>query len=108
MVEYTHQELNKETPTPSGYYVTAKEVRVPYGGREVLYTVSGAVVESSCCGTGDFCTAIVPGFVKRWRAGQSAAGRPVTEVEPISDEAVREAVRRLIRSREHVCLTEFW
>ncbi len=53
MGKYTHLELNKDVLTPSGYYNPRKEVRMSYNGREVLYTVSEAVIESSCCGAAD-------------------------------------------------------
>jgi hypothetical protein len=108
MRKYTHLELNKDVPAPSGYYTPQKEVRLKYNGREVLYVLSEAVIESSCCGTGDFISALVPGYVTGWRAGKSKEGYPVSEVEPIDDEAMRDAIRRIIKENEHVTQTEFW
>ena len=108
MSKYTHLELKKDVPTPSGYYTPQKEVKLDYNGREVLYTVSQAVIESSCCGASDFSSAMVPGFIKEWRAEKNKDGFMVTEVEPVADEADRDAIRKIIKDTEHICQTEFW
>jgi len=108
MTKYAHQELNKDIPTPSGYYTPSKEVRVKYDGREVLYVLSQAVIDSSCCGAGEFNSALVPGYIVKWRAEKNKDGRPVSEVEPITDEGVRDAIMKIIKDTEHVARTEFW
>jgi hypothetical protein len=108
MKTYTHLELNKDVPAPSGYYTPQKEAKINYKGREVLYTVSQAVIESSCCGVSDFSSALVPGYIKEWRASKNKDGFPVTEVEPITDEAARDAIRKIIKDNEHILQTEFW
>jgi hypothetical protein len=107
MNRYSHLELNKEVPAPSGYYTPCKEVRLKYNGREVLYTVSQAVIESSCCGAGDFRSAQVPGYIVKWRAEKSKDGLPVSLVEPITDKSTRKAIRKIIKSTENVSQTEF-
>ncbi|MFA5309704.1 MAG: hypothetical protein WC370_09520 [Dehalococcoidales bacterium] len=108
MSKYTHLELNRDIPAPSGYYTMEKEVRLPYQGREILYVLSNAVIESSCCGTGDFCSALVPGYVTGWRVGKNKDGFPVSEVEPISDEPTRDTIRQIIKESEHITRTDFW
>ena len=108
MSKYAHLELNRDVPAPSGYYTPQKEVRLNCNGREVLYTVSHAVIESSCCGASDFCSALVPGYVTGWRVGKNQDGIPVSEVEPITDEDTRDTVRKIIKENEHVSRTEFW
>ena len=95
-------------PAPAGYYTPQKEVRLQLNGREVLYTVSQAVIESSCCGASDFCSALVPGYVTGWRVGKNKDGFPVSEVEPIEDESTRDAIRKIIKDNESLCRTEFW
>jgi hypothetical protein len=107
ITKYTHLELNKEVAAPSGYYTPQKEVRLKYNGREVFYTVSEAVVESSCCGADDFSTAQVPGYVISWQSEKSKDGLPVSLVEPITDEPTRAAVRELIKEKEHISQIEF-
>ena len=60
--EYTH-ELNREVQSISGWYKLYKEEKIELMGKEVLYVVGDGVVESSCCGTGGCCYAVVPGFI---------------------------------------------
>ena len=108
MTRYTHLELNHDIPAPSGYYTPQKEVRLKYKGHEVLYTLNRAVIESSCCGASDFWSAQVPGYVIGWRKERSKEGLPVSLVEPITDEATRDAIRKIIKDTEYIALTDFW
>jgi hypothetical protein len=108
MSKYTHLELNKDVPTPSGYYTPQKEVRLQFDGREVLYVLSQAVVDSSCCGVGDFNNALVPGYIVKWRGEKNKDGNPVSLVEPVADEKTRDAIRHIIKEKEHITRTEFW
>jgi len=108
MTIYTHVELNKDIPAPSGYYTPSKEVRLKYDGREVLYVLSQAVIDSSCCGVGEFNSALVPGYIVKWRAETNKEGLEISEVESIADEKVRDDIRRIIKDTEHVTRTEFW
>ena len=108
MSKYTHLELNRDISAPAGYYTPQKEVRLKYNGGEVLYTVTQAVIESSCCGASDFVSALVPGYVVRWHMDKNKEGIPVSEVDPITDENTRDAIRKIIKETEHVSRTEFW
>jgi hypothetical protein len=108
MTKYTHLEINKDVPTPSGYYTPQKEVRLKYDGREVFYVLSQAVVESSCCGANDFNSALVPGYIVGWHVDKNTDGNLVSLVEPISDEPTRDAIRNMIKEKESVTQTEFW
>lgn len=108
MSSYTHLELNKDVPTPSGYYSPRKEVRLNYNGREVLYTVNEAVIESSCCGANDYCSITIPGYVVGWKAGKNSQGLPVSLIEPVTNENDRDAIRKIIKNNENIILTEFW
>ncbi len=87
--KYTHLELNKEQRFLPGYYVPTKEVRLKYEGREVLYVVGQAAIESSCCAAGNFAYVIVPGYIVSWHMERNERGLPVTEVEPVSDRATQ-------------------
>jgi hypothetical protein len=108
MTKYVHLELHRDILAPSGYYTPQKEVRLSYNGREVLYTVSQAVIESSCCGPSDFASALVPGFIVKWRTETNKDNLPVSEVEPITDEKARDDIRKIIKGAERVLRTEFW
>ena len=88
--EYTHQKLNEDSHCIAGYYTPQKEVRLKYNNREVLYVIGQAVVEASCCGNKSWNYALVPGYIINWQNKRNEAGLPVSEVEPISDEAPQE------------------
>jgi hypothetical protein len=107
-VKYTHLELDRDIEALAGYYTPRKEVRLPYEGREVLYVISRAVVDASCCGVADFNCALVPGYVVRWRAETNGEGLPVSEVEPVTDPVARVRVRKIIQETEDVSQVEFW
>jgi hypothetical protein len=108
VIKYTHLELNKDVPTPSGYYSPQKEVKLKHNGREVFYTVSEAVIESSCCGANEYGSVQVPGFILGWRVEKNDQGLPVSLIEPVTDENTRDAIRKIIRNNENIILTEFW
>ncbi len=109
VVKYTHLELNKDVVIGiGGYYTPTKEVRLKCNGREVLYTVGQAVVESSCCGTGSWIYALVSGYVVNWQNVKNEAGLPVSEVEPILDEETRDKIRQVIQTDEAASLISFW
>jgi len=95
--KYTHQELNRDIEAPAGYYTPKKEVWLPYEGREVLYILSQAVIDSSCCGTADYNSVLVPGYIVRWQAAKNDEGIPVSEVEPIADKSIQRKIRKIIR-----------
>ena len=100
VIEYVHQELNREITAIGGHYVLTKEVRLPFRGREVLYLVGCAVVDTSCCGAGGCAYALVPGFILEWKSQTDGDGLAVSQVEPIRDEATQREVRRLIEMEE--------
>ena len=112
--EYVHQPLNTELTVPSGYYVLFKELLLPYDGREVLCVTGVGVLECSACAGftivagrgGEY--ALVPGYIVAWKARQSDEGLPVSDVEPIEDEAARLAIAQTIRRSEHTPNIEFW
>ncbi len=105
---YTHLELNKDVLAPSGYYTPQKEVRLKYDGREILYVLSQAVIESSCCGANDFNSALIPGYIVKWHTEEDKDGNSISLVEPITGEPTRDAIRKIIKEKEHINQTEFW
>ncbi len=108
MNKYTHLELDKEQRFLPGYYVPTKEVRMKYDGREVLYVVGQATLDSACCNVGSFAYVIVPGYVVNWQKERNQDGLPVTEVEPVSDNAVQSNLRKIIHDTECISHIEFW
>jgi hypothetical protein len=99
---YVHQELNQEITAIGGHYALTKEVRLPFRGREVLYLVGCAVVDTSCCGAGGCAYALVPGFILEWKSQTDGDGLAVSRVEPIRDEAIQREIGRLIEKAEPV------
>lgn len=106
--QFAHQKLGEDYGGIAGYYTPLKEVRLEYRGREVLYIVGRAVIESSCCGTGNWPYALVPGYIMEWRHGQNQNGLPVTDVELIEDPEIRKDLLSIIRRREELDCISFW
>ena len=107
--KYTHMELGKDVAIGiGGYYTPQQEVKLKYNGREVLYVTGQAVVESSCCNTGTWTYAIVPGYIVNWQNTNNDTGLPVSEVEPIPDEETREKIRQIIQTKEAPSMIGFW
>ena len=108
-IKYTHLELGKDVEIGiAGYYTPQKEVRLKHNGREVLYVIGKAVVESSCCGTGSWIYAIVPGYIVSWQNTKNEAGLPVSEVEPILYDEVQGNIRQVIQTSEAAFQIGFW
>ncbi len=106
--KYVHQKLEEEVSFPAGYYIPQKEERLKYDGREALYVVGYVMVEASCCGTANWSYALVPGFIVNWHSETDEHGLPVSEVEVISDDKVRQDIREAIQKAEKVSSVEFW
>jgi hypothetical protein len=60
----------------------------------------------ACCGVGGCAFVLVPGFIVHWKQG-AKDGLPASEVEPIAEEADRQALRRQIMGREAVTQVNF-
>ena len=108
MVKYTHLKADEAIPTPSGYYTPGEEKRLSFDGKEVLYIVRDAVVDSSCCGTTDFSSALVPGYVRTLEARGENDGTQISDVEPISSKSTRKKIRKILQETENVSQVEFW
>ena len=108
--KYTHLELGKDVEAGiGGCYTPEKEVRLQHNGKEVLYVIGNAVVESSCCvSAGSWAYITVPGYIVSWQNGQNEDGRPVSEVESISDGEAQANIRRTIETNEGASLVGFW
>ena len=104
--EYTH-ELNREVRSISGSYELEKEVRVDIHGKEILYVVGNAVVDSSCCGAWGCRYALVPGYVKKFKTRQDDRGLWISEVEPVIDGATRKEITRVLKDKEIVQQVQF-
>ena len=105
--DFIHPVLNEEVRTISGHYILSQEKRLSYNGREVLYYLGCAVVDSSCCGPGGFAYALVPGYIEKWKYRVNSDDRGVTQVKPLRDKALQDKLRRLIKEKELVQQVNF-
>ncbi|HEY98639.1 MAG TPA: hypothetical protein G4O16_10730 [Dehalococcoidia bacterium] len=108
MIKYTHLKLNQDIAVPAGHYTPEKESVIKIDGREILYVLSSAVVDSSCCGNADYTSALVPGYIISQDITKDKDGLAVSEVEPITDKATRGKIRKIIRETENISQVEFW
>ncbi len=106
--EYVHLEVGQDVHGLAGYYTPLKELRLPHNGREVLCVIGMSEVESACCGGGSCGYAIVPGYIVTWKDGKSESGLPVSQVEPIADEAIKREIAKTIRETECIFNIGFW
>ena len=107
--EYTHPELGEDIAVGiGGSYIPQQEIRLNHNDREVLYVIGNTNIESACCGVSNWNYALVPGYIVNWQNKKNEAGLPVSEVEPISDEATRKKVKKIIQDKETVTQVIFW
>ncbi len=99
MEKYLHPELNRPVEFFSGTYVFIEEGKVNHQGKEVLFFIGFAGVEASCCGRGGCAFINVPGYLHAWRINFSKSGRPVSEIERITDEGSQKEIRQILREK---------
>jgi len=104
--EYTHN-LHKEFHSISGRYELYCEGKLKMDGKEILYALGNAVVDSSCCGFWGCRYALVLGYVVKWKYKKNDKGTPISIIEPITDERVGKEVERLLKTGEGVMQVRF-
>jgi hypothetical protein len=104
--EYTH-ELNREVRSISGGYELEREAKFEINGKEVLYVVGNAVMDSSCCGAWGCRYALVPGYVKKFKTRQDKQGLWISEVEPVIDRVTRQEITRVLKEKEIIQQVQF-
>ncbi|MBA7612854.1 hypothetical protein ES703_20095 [subsurface metagenome] len=100
--DYVHLELDREIESISGTYTPLKESRLNLSGRDILYVVGMAVVDTACCGSGSFLYATVPGHVVTWKGRIDESGLSVSQVEPVEDETIRHEIAKTIMETESI------
>ena len=107
--EFVHPKLGREVTAIGGHYVFGKEIRLrlPYNGREVLYFVGYAVLDSTCCGVGGTAYVLVSGYIRQWKYKKNQNDDPVSLVEPVHDQTVQKKIRNLIQKKEMVYQVTF-
>ena len=107
MTPFVHDPLNTQVDAIAGHYTFTREERIPWEGRELLYRVGYAVIDTSCCGTGGCGYALVPGFVVEWQTSADEHGHPVSQVDPVRDPDQRLAIERHLKGEEYVPQVQF-
>lgn len=105
--EYTH-ELQVEYHSISGRYEPEKEEKILVDGKEVLYVVGNAVMDSSCCGPWGCRYALVPGYVVKWKYKKDDKGNPVSLVKTLINVDVSKELAQLLKAKEGVMQVQFW
>ena len=109
IVEFGHANLGEEVQARSGYYVPLEEHILLYKGREVIYTLGHACIESSCCGgTGSWGYVQVPGFLLRKHIHGGGTSPLISEVEIIQDNEDRNNIRQSVSERHPGASVEIW
>jgi hypothetical protein len=105
--DFAHPRLGQEVTAIGGHYVFGKEIRMPFHGREILYFVGYAVLDSTCCGVGGVAYVLVAGFIQQWKLKKNQNECFVSRIQPIRDQATQEEVSRVIRKKEMVYQVSF-
>ena len=100
--EFAHPQLGQEIFAIGGHYVFGQEIRLPVSGREILYFVGYAVLDSTCCGVGGSAYVLVAGYIRRWKYKENRSNRPVSLVEPIQAGIEQKRIKNLIQKKEMV------
>ena len=108
-MEYRHTPLEEPVDLMCGSFYKMEEGRLPYHGREVLYFKGGTSTICSCCGTSPGVPYLkVPGFILRWQGRTTHSGIPITDVEPIRDEATKQELAAILREKYSISNIDFW
>jgi len=99
MAEHVHQPRDEEIRSIAGYYMVLEEGVLEYKGRNLLYLVQVAAIETSCCGEGGMGFVYVPGYINALKARQNGDGKWVSDVDRVSGEEDRKEITRLLRER---------
>ena len=105
--DFVHPRLGQEVTAIGGHYVFGREVRWPYQGREILYFVGYALLNSTCCGVGGCAYVLVAGVVSQWKYKINSNESPVSQVEPITEPVAQRQIRALIQKKEMVYQVTF-
>jgi len=105
--EYIHPQLGREITAIGGHYLFGKEVRLTFNGRDILYFVGYAVLDSTCCGVGGTAYALVPGYIQQWKYKKHPNNAPISLVAPILNQTTQKQIRKLIQKKEMVFQVTF-
>lgn len=106
--QYVHLPQNEDIGPPDRSY-RAREERLEYNGREVLYLVVETTGVTFCC-DGSYASRIettnVEGYITRWKYKTNEKGEAISELEPIEDKEARREIRKILQ-KEHISNINF-
>jgi hypothetical protein len=94
--------LEKRVSAIGGFYVLNRELRLSFGGKELLCLVGYGIADAGCCGSAGCAYALVPGYVLKSEYKSDERGSRVSLVEPIKNPSEQLAVRGLIEAEQFV------
>ncbi|PKN41558.1 MAG: hypothetical protein CVU59_13805 [Deltaproteobacteria bacterium HGW-Deltaproteobacteria-17] len=97
--EHVHYPTGEEVRSIAGYYTILEEDVLHLDGRELLYLVEIAHIETSCCGAGGVGFILVPGYIVSRHESHNSDGLPVSRVERVVDPAERELISGLLKRK---------
>lgn len=98
-MKYVHLPLDEEIRSIGGYYKVLEDGVLEFEGREVLYVLKAAHVETSCCGAGGVGFLSVPGYVTSWKSARNEDGCEVSRVERVRDREKQRLIRSILTKR---------
>ena len=97
MPEYAHVACGTEIMIAAVMFKVTAEGCLAYGDRKLLYVEGRTTAGSACCGAIECRLIHVPGFVVSWHdKTDDVSGSPLSKVEPITDPATLEDVKKLL------------
>lgn len=104
---YVHSKPWEQYIAAAGSYTIEAERRVEFEGRDLLYVKAHGVFDSTCCGVGGCGYVFVPGFILSWKSTVNDEGKEVSEVEPITDDVLRQRLTEKLAELESVNQVSF-
>ncbi len=100
MTHYVHLPEGADQHNGHGVKAQWEERTIGHRGRDVLFLVTDAVIDTVCCGDRVFHYATVLGYVTDWKSSHTDSGQPISNVEPIIDETAQREIEDLLKSED--------
>ncbi|MBN1152209.1 MAG: hypothetical protein JXA58_03265 [Dehalococcoidia bacterium] len=99
-MQYVHMPEGSDAHALNGVQAHWDERTLRHGGRDVLYLLTDAVVDTVCCGDRVFHYATVVGYITELRGHKTEAGLDISTVEPVADAAARKEIEGLLTQQD--------
>jgi hypothetical protein len=106
-LQYIHLPEGSDAHSGHGVQAHWDERKVSYRGREVLYLLTDAVVDTVCCGDRVFHYATVLGYITDWKATHTDSGQPVSIIEPVSVAAEQDDIGAMLKAEDQELQVSF-